>query len=159
MDAVFSISLPRKAYTVSVVRDILDTLLDHAGLCRTCVSDVLLAASEACANAVEHSEAAQEYKVDMELGARWCELRVSHTGRGPENMVLAELLSTDQMPLPESESESGRGILLMRCLMDEVAFEEEPRTTVLLRKRRAPCTEEKHAASLGGSTAMGYALL
>lgn len=158
MDAVFSISLPRKAYTVAVARDILDTFLYHAGLCRHCINDILLAASEAFTNAVEHGEAAQEYKVDVEIGPYWCELRISHTGRTTENMVLAELLSTDHVPLPDLESESGRGIVLMQCLMDEVAFEEEPRTTVLLRKRLAPC-KEAHAAAFSGVSTMGYALL
>jgi serine/threonine-protein kinase RsbW len=140
MDAVFSISLPRRAYTVAVVRDILGTLLFRAGLCRECVDDFLLATSEACANAVEHGGPTAEYRVDAEIDRHGCEVRISHTGRAPDPEALAARFSSERPPpLPGLDSESGRGILLMRRLMDEVSFEGEPRVTVLLRKRRTSC--------------------
>ncbi|MDE3723033.1 ATP-binding protein [Nocardiopsis sp. N85] len=142
MDAVFSISLPRRAYTVAVVRDILGTLLSRAGLCRGCVDDFLLAASEASANAIEHGGSTAVYRIDAEIDPDWCEVRISHTGRAPDSQALAERFSSERPPpLPELDSESGRGILLMRRLMDEVYFEGEPRVTVLLRKRRTGCDE------------------
>lgn len=139
MDAVFSISLPRQAYTVAVVRDVLGMLLLRGGLCRDCLDDILLAVSEACANAIDHGAAAREYAVEAEVGGQWCELRISHTGRASDPTALATRFTTDRAPLPDLDSESGRGILLMRYLMDEVAFEGEPRTTVLLRKRLTNC--------------------
>ncbi|WP_017615571.1 ATP-binding protein [Nocardiopsis salina] len=139
MDAGFSITLPRQAYTVAVVRDILDTLLTRGGLCRECVDDILLAVSEAGANAVEHGGPAPDYTVEAELGPRWCEVRVSHTGRAPDEAHLAERFANDPVPLPSPDAESGRGIVLMRYLMDEVAFQDEPRTMVALRKRRTAC--------------------
>ncbi|MFL1378400.1 MULTISPECIES: ATP-binding protein [unclassified Nocardiopsis] len=140
MDAVFSISLPRRAYTVAVVRDILGTLLFRAGLCRGCVDDFLLATSEACANAVEHGGSTPDYRVDAEIDRHWCEVRISHTGRAPDSEALAARFTSERPPpLPGLDSESGRGILLMRRLMDEVSFEGEPRVTVLLRKRRTSC--------------------
>ncbi|GAB3722885.1 ATP-binding protein [Nocardiopsis nanhaiensis] len=139
MDTAFSISLPRQAYTVSVVRDVLGALLGRAGLCTECVDDILLAVSEASANAVEHGEPARAYAVEAELAPGWCELRISHTGRAPDNAALVERFTSQQLPLPGLEEESGRGILLMRCLMDEVTFSGEPRTTVILRKRVTTC--------------------
>ncbi|WP_306367687.1 ATP-binding protein [Nocardiopsis sp. CC223A] len=142
MDAVFSISLPRRAYTVAVVRDILGTLLFRGGLCRGCVDDFLLAASEACANAVEHGGPTSDYRVDAEIDRQWCEVRISHTGRAPDPEALAARFTSERPPpLPGPDAESGRGILLMRRLMDEVSFEGEPRITVLLRKRRTTCDE------------------
>lgn len=139
MDAGFSITLPRQAYTVAVVRDILDTLLRRGGLCRECVDDILIAVSEAGANAVEHGDPAPDYTVEAELGPRWGEVRISHTGRAPDNARLAERFANETVPLPGPEAESGRGIVLMRYLMDEVAFQDEPRTMVALRKRRTIC--------------------
>ncbi|WP_304452357.1 ATP-binding protein [Nocardiopsis sp. YSL2] len=139
MDAAFSLSLPRQAYTVAVVRDVLGTLLHRAGLCRECVDDVLLASSEACANAVEYGTPAREYVVEADLDDDWCELRVSHPGRAPDDSELAARFTRERPPLPGFEAESGRGILLMRYLMDEVAFRGEPRTTVLLRKHITRC--------------------
>lgn len=147
MEAVFSISLPMQAYTVAVVRDVLGTLFDRGGLCRNCVDDILLAVSEACANAIDHGGPARDYVVEAEMGGRWCDLRISHTGRAPDAAALAERFTGDHMPLPGLDSESGRGILLMRYLMDEVTFEGEPRTTVLLRKRLAPCDGASDTAS------------
>lgn len=157
MDAGFSITLPRQAYTVAVVRDILDTLLHRGGLCRECVDDILLAVSEAGANAVEHGGPAPDYTVESELGPRWCEVRVSHTGRAPDDAHLAERFANETAPLPSPEAESGRGIVLMRYLMDEVAFQDEPRTMVVLRKRRTVC--DHPLESPAPERATRYALL
>ena len=139
MDALVSIALPRQAYTVAVVRDILDTLLVRGGLCRGCVDDILLAVSEACANAVDHGDPAHEYTVETDLGPRWCDVRVSNVGKAAPDRSFSERFTGDRPSFPGFESISGRGILLMRYLMDEVALEIEPRTTVLLRKRRTAC--------------------
>ncbi|MFD6098285.1 ATP-binding protein [Nocardiopsis flavescens] len=148
MDVAFSISLPRRAYTVAVARDMLGTLLHRAGLCRDCVDDFLLAASEACANAVEHGGPVSDYRVDAEIDEHWCEVRISHTGRAPDTEALAARFTSERPPpLPGLDSESGRGILLMRRLMDEVSFEGEPRVTVLLRKRRTSCDEDPGSAA------------
>ncbi|WP_017577527.1 ATP-binding protein [Nocardiopsis kunsanensis] len=157
MDAGFSITLPRQAYTVAVVRDILDTHLHRGGLCRECVDDILLAASEAGSNAVEHGAPDPDYTVETELGPRWCEVRVSHTGRAPDDAHLAELFAQETVPLPAPETESGRGIVLMRYLMDEVAFQDEPRTMVVLRKRRTACDRPLESPPSERSTR--YALL
>ena len=157
MDAGFSITLPRQAYTVAVIRDILDTLLGRGGLCRGCVDDILLATSEAGANAVEHGGPAPDYTVEAELGPRWCEVRVSHTGRAPDDTRLAERFANETAPLPSPEVESGRGIVLMRYLMDEVAFQDEPRTMVVLRKRRTAC--DRPLESPPPERATRYALL
>ncbi|MGQ4267357.1 ATP-binding protein [Nocardiopsis changdeensis] len=159
MDAIFSISLPRRAYTVAVVRDLLGTLLFRAGMCRDCVDDFLLASSEACANAVEHGGPSSDYRVDAEIDRHWCEVRISHTGRAPDPEALAARFASERPPpLPGLDSESGRGILLMRRLMDEVSFEGEPRITVLLRKRRANCDADPESAAAGGVPAQFGAL-
>ncbi|WP_017601255.1 ATP-binding protein [Nocardiopsis lucentensis] len=139
MDAVFSISLPRQAYTVSVVRDVLGTLLRRVGLCQDCADDIILAVSEACANAIEHAGSATDYRVEADLDSRLCELRISHNGEAPAGTALPRGLSPGPVPLPRLSAESGRGIFLMRRLMDEVSFRGAPRTTVLLRKRLTRC--------------------
>lgn len=159
MDTVFSISLPRQAYTVAVVRDILGALLRRFGLCPGCVDDILLAASEACANAVEHGEASPGYEVEVELGPGWFELQVSHNGRVPDTAALIRRFTSEHTPLPGLESESGRGILLMRYLMDEVDFSGEPRTTVILRKHIAACDPAGEEALPRRHPSVRFALL
>lgn len=159
MDTVFSISLPRQAYTAAVVRDVLGALLRRSGLCMGCVDDILLAASEACANAVEHGETSPDYEVEVELAPGWCELQISHTGRATDTAALVQRFTSEHAPLPGLESESGRGILLMRYLMDEVDFSGEPRTTVILRKRIATCDPVSGEALPWGDPSVRFALL
>lgn len=158
MDAVFSISLPRQAYTVAVARDVLGTLLVRGRVHRDCVDDILLAVSEACANAVDHGGSSCDYRLEAEMGGRWCELRISHTGRASDPAALSERFTTDHMPLPGLEAESGRGIPLMHHLMDEVSFKGGPRTTVLLRKRISVCGEPP-GEETGPVPAPRYALM
>lgn len=159
MTTVFSISLPRRAYTVSVVRDVLGALLRRSGLCEGCVDDILLSVSEACANAIEHGEPADDYEVEAELAPGWCDLRVSHAGRVPDTTALAQRFTSDRAHLPGVEAESGRGISLMRYLMDEIAFSGEPRTTVILRKRVTACDFTQDQALRGEIPQTRFALL
>lgn len=134
MDATFSIALPRQAYTVAVVRDFVSEILRLNGVCASCVDDILLAVSEACANAIDHGAPAREYVVELHLHANSCLLWVSHPGHAP-NRRADERFSADNVALPGLEAESGRGIPLMNRLMDDVAFTGAPRTTVRLRKQ------------------------
>lgn len=159
MDTVFSISLPRRAYTVAIVREMLDALLRRSGLCQGCIDDILLSVSEACANAIEHGGPNDGYEVETEFAPGWCEMRISHTGRAPDVTALADRFNSPQTPLPGLEAESGRGILLMRYLMDEVAFYGEPRTTVILRKRVTSCDPASGESSAGEDRRSHFALL
>lgn len=159
MDTVFSISLPRRAHTVAMVRDILDALLRRSRLCRGCIDDILLSVSEACTNAIEHGGPNDGYEVETEFAPGWCEIRISHSGRAPDMAALADRFTSPRTPLPGLESESGRGILLMRCLMDEVNFRGEPRTTVILRKRVTSCDPAGRETSSGGNPHADFALL
>ncbi|MEU3018031.1 MULTISPECIES: ATP-binding protein [unclassified Nocardiopsis] len=159
MDTAFSISLPRQAYTVAVVRDVLGALLRRSGLCAECVDDLLLAASEACSNAVEHGETSPDYEVGVDLASHWCELRVSQTGRAPDTEALVRRFTSEHTPLPGLTSESGRGISLMRYLMDEVGLDIEPHTTVTLRKRVTTCDPAHRTDAERGSSSPRFVLL
>ncbi|MDA0565928.1 ATP-binding protein [Streptomonospora sp. S1-112] len=132
MDVTFSIALPREAYTVAVMRDFLGEALRSSGICAECRFAILLAASEACANVVDHGFPAVGYQVDARLLPDTCVLEITHRGRR---------FNPSRVPLPDLEAESGRGILLMRHLMEDVAISGEPdgTTRVLLRKRLAEC--------------------
>ncbi|CAM4401700.1 hypothetical protein GCM10009799_22140 [Nocardiopsis rhodophaea] len=113
MDEQFSITLPRQAYTVAVMRDVLRTALRARGICDDCSYPILIAATEACANAVDHGAPAPDYAVRVRFRSSLCLVEISHQGPG---------FRAGRVPLPEVEWESGRGILLMRALMDDVVF-------------------------------------
>lgn len=143
MDERFLVALPRAAYTVPVLRSFLGSTLQIHGVCPECRRDILVAASEACANVVDHGDPAPNYQVSVRIERSFCTLRITHTGR---HFTPAAVPSR-----PTADAESGRGIFLMHSLMDEVAFDVEPdgRTTVLLAKRLCllPAAELRLAAA------------
>ncbi|TDQ55278.1 ATP-binding protein [Actinorugispora endophytica] len=129
MDERFSIALPRAAYTVPVMRQFMGGALEANGVCAECLSDILVAVTEACANVVDHGDPAPGYEVLARVRHGFCTLEIVHTGRYFNPAVVP--------PRPSPDSESGRGILLMRELMDRVVFDTDPRDriTVYLAKR------------------------
>ena len=81
------------------------------------IEDIRLAVGEAGANAIRHGAAAQPCKIRVRMEKRGGSLRVSITDRGcgfdPASVRPAAAGSLE---------ESGRGIAIMRALVDEVGF-------------------------------------
>ncbi|WP_318656308.1 ATP-binding protein [Spongiactinospora rosea] len=121
-----------------MVRRVLGDALRSLGVAETCVADILLAASEACANAVRHGGPANRYQVLAAIGEGRCDLRVIDRGLG---------LTAVPDRYPPADMENGRGILIMQAVVDEIFFNSEPGrgTTVHLRKRLS--WDEEAAAS------------
>ncbi|PZG39823.1 ATP-binding protein [Spongiactinospora gelatinilytica] len=138
MDIEFSLALPRDAVGIPMVRRVLGDALRSLGVAETCVADILLAASEACANAVRHGGPANRYQVLAAIGEGRCDLRVIDRGLG---------LTVVPDRYPPADMENGRGILIMQAVVDEIFFNSEPGrgTTVHLRKRLS--WDEEAAAS------------
>ncbi|RBQ17871.1 ATP-binding protein [Spongiactinospora rosea] len=138
MDIEFSLALPRDAVGIPMVRRVLGDALRSLGVAETCVADILLAASEACANAVRHGGPANRYQVLAAIGEGRCDLRVIDRGLG---------LTAVPDRYPPADMENGRGILIMQAVVDEIFFNSEPGrgTTVHLRKRLS--WDEEAAAS------------
>nr|PZN43616.1 MAG: ATP-binding protein [Actinomycetota bacterium] len=130
MEIEFSLALPRDAFGIPMVRRVLGNALRTIGVAEDCVSDILLAVSEACANAVRHGGPAQRYEVTAAIRDGRCELRVVDRGPG---------LSAIPERFPPGDTEHGRGILIMQSVVDELSFDITPGqgTTVRLRKRLA----------------------
>ncbi len=128
MDFEFSLALPREAVGIPMVRRIIGDSLALRGVTRSCVSDILLAVTEACTNAVRHGGPDNRYEVEAAIGSDRCDVRVTDRGRGLVRMP-------DHYP--PSDIENGRGILIMQSVVDEISFDIAPGrgTTVHLRKR------------------------
>ncbi|SNT44776.1 serine/threonine-protein kinase RsbW [Actinomadura meyerae] len=127
MDMTFSLALPRDAQSIPVIRRVLGDALRGLGVADDCVADVLVAASEACTNVVQHARATGGYEVTGHVDDGECLLKVMDSGRGPR-------------PAPADRgalSESGRGLKIMRALVDELDIDSSPDrgTVVHLRKR------------------------
>lgn len=127
VDMRFSLSLPREALSIPVIRRVVGDALRGLGVSEDCVDDVLVAISEACTNVVQHARATGEYEVSGQVDEAVCVLKIMDRGSGPR-------------PAPEDRgvlSESGRGIKIMRALVDDLDIDSSPDrgTIVHLRKR------------------------
>ncbi len=113
-----SVALPRESVSVPVVRRLAGQALRAFGVDDSDVDDVMLAITEACANVIDHAGATDTYDVKIELSADRCAITVVDQGGGFD----ASQVPTD---VPK-DAEMGRGLALMRALVDNVAFRNEP---------------------------------
>jgi anti-sigma regulatory factor (Ser/Thr protein kinase) len=92
------------------------------------VSEILLAVSEACNNAVEHAYPGSNgsLRVTAEVTGGWLEAVVEDRGRWREDRPAGD---------------RGRGLLLIRRLMDSTEFRTDHRGTRAVLRRRAPATQ------------------
>jgi serine/threonine-protein kinase RsbW len=118
------------------------------GVSEECVSDIKVALTEACTNALDHADNHDYYEVSCYLDDTKCMIDVIDWGSGfnSRNVGFADAAPT---------SEAGRGIQLMRRLVDRVRFERRGRggTAVHLEKlltwrEGAPLREEANGGAL-----------
>jgi serine/threonine-protein kinase RsbW len=117
--------------TVPLVRTICRDAMHRLGVTPECQGDVALALTEACANVVQHAGGDEsEYEVKVEFTGGICHIRVVDQGRGID---VRDSSRTETI----LDQDSGRGIVLMRLLVDRIAFESRPEdgTIVHLQKR------------------------
>lgn len=120
-----ALELPRDSSTVPLVRHLTKHALWEIGVKRACVSDVELAVTEACANVVEHSSGDDIYVVEVKVTSTQCEIRVIDTGHGFD---FASLQDRE----PGSEADRGRGVVLMKMLVDSIDFRSEPESGTIV---------------------------
>lgn len=126
MQVKFSLYLPRDAQTVPVARRLCRGAMEELGITRACVHDVALAVTEACANVIEHSsDIEDEYMISVTVDEAQCEIQVTDTGRGFDHEELSEVMT-------DTSAERGRGISLMRALVDNVSFESRPQAGTIV---------------------------
>jgi serine/threonine-protein kinase RsbW len=113
------LSLPTDEATVPVARHIVRVSLDEIGVTEDCVADIEIALSEASTNVLRHSGPGDAYEVSCEMNDESCTIRVVDTGRGFDHASLG-------FDAADSSAEQGRGIQLMRALVDSVRFVSLP---------------------------------
>jgi serine/threonine-protein kinase RsbW len=114
-----TLCLPRDTQTVPLVRHVVGAALRELGVTRDTTSDVELAVTEACANVVDHSHVQDEYEVRVAVNQERCEIRVVDTGHGFD-------FSSLDPDTPSPTDERGRGVVLMKALVDAIRFESKP---------------------------------
>jgi serine/threonine-protein kinase RsbW len=130
----------RERLSVPAMRQVLGDTLRRLGVNEDSVADILLAASEACANVVLHAgQSVRAYEVAATVGRFGCRVEIRDSGRavrgaGPS---LARGFRRGVPPWRKHLAESGRGFAVMRGCVDNVTFRSAPGqgTSVVLRKR------------------------
>ena len=119
MEITLALNLPRDGLSVPVARRIVDASMRTVGVSPGCVDDVSLALTEACTNVLQHSGPGDEYEVSLRLLDDVCSIEVCDVGRGFD----FEALESGDAP---TEAERGRGVQLMKLLVDRVRFQSKP---------------------------------
>lgn len=119
MEFKLTLALPRDNQSVPVARRVLKNSLQVLGVRPDVVADIELALTEACTNVLDHAVDADEYEVSAGVDGTACVIEVIDRGQGFDGSVkgLAEA---------EPHAEDGRGIQLMRALVDKVTFTSRP---------------------------------
>lgn len=121
MEMRFALQLPRDALSVPVVRRVLDNSLRTLGVAEECRTDIEVALTEACTNVLDHAVSDEEYEVVAGVADGDCVIDVVDAGRGFD----ADGYGHDEA---DHGAEAGRGIQLIRALVDQVHFRTPPET-------------------------------
>jgi serine/threonine-protein kinase RsbW len=128
----FTVRLPVDSHSVPFVRGICRKALEHLKVGKDTVDEIALALTEACANVVRHSGKGAGYEVAVRIDDDTCRISVWDEGGGFDVPDLSRPI--------EPTADGGAGLVLMRALVDELAFERDPdgRHHVTLEKRLDP---------------------
>lgn len=128
MNISFSVRLPVDAKSVPLARGLLRQALEHLEVAPTGIEELVLALTEACANAVQHAGEHDQYQVDVDVDDTMCRICVYDQGDGFDPSAT----TAQRSPL-----DGGRGITLMRALVDRLQFANtsDGRHGVVLEKR------------------------
>ena len=114
--------LPSEARSVPLVRSVLGHSLAALGVTSDCRADIELAITEACTNVLAHAGSDRDYEVTAGITDSTCTLEVVDNsfkpGIAPTPAVGGVLI--------DGNAEGGRGLQLMRALVDSLDFELHP---------------------------------
>jgi serine/threonine-protein kinase RsbW len=123
-------SFPAVAESLAEIREYIRGLARVAGVPEPTTEDLVLAVSEACANAVIHS-GSSTIEIEWQLRPDRIEIEIRDQG-----------LFRNRVRVPSVDGPGGFGIPLMAALTEEVVIEEgtrrRPGTSVRLTKRTEP---------------------
>jgi len=123
----FEIRLPLDAATLSLVRELTRTFLRQNALEEDLVEDLVLCIQEACKNAIRFSRSRHGVLVRVELDDSAVYAVVRDEGMGFER---------DAAAAPGPLAEHGRGLGIIRSLVDELSFRVDHGTELRMMKRR-----------------------
>ena len=123
------LDLPRDSLTIPLARHLAGNAMREIGVNDDCVDDIEVALTEACTNVLDHSGPGDAYQVEFTIdGPEWS-IRIIDVGAGFDSSTVGSVPAGPG-------AESGRGIALMRALVDQVHIDtgDQAGTVVLLHK-------------------------
>jgi serine/threonine-protein kinase RsbW len=126
VNITLALCLPHDEASVGIVRHICRDALVTLGVSYDCVADVELAVTEACTNVLKHaSSKTHEYEVQVEIDESTCQIRVIDAGNHFR-------MAPEPEPVPVT-AESGRGLFLMRAMVDQLDLDQEPEAGTVIK--------------------------
>jgi serine/threonine-protein kinase RsbW len=110
-----ALALPSDGASVPVARRVTAQALRVLGVDGECVAELELALTEACANVLDHAGSGDDYEVQFAVVGDDCVITVTDRGQAFDG-------DDHGRDLVALSAERGRGIALMRALVDEVHF-------------------------------------
>ncbi|HZV78654.1 MAG TPA: ATP-binding protein [Candidatus Binatus sp.] len=126
--------------SIARARDDVTEFARDCGFVGSDLHDIRAAASEACANAVEHGHVMRAmFSVDCFYSRGTLSIRVTDTGGGAPGKLL-------EPPIPRKQH-GGFGLTIMRALMDDVTLDiqEGGGSTLTMSKRAASAAADEAA--------------
>jgi serine/threonine-protein kinase RsbW len=120
MELTLNIELPRQHRAVAVLRHAVATLCSEVGVADEDVHDLTLALAEACNNVVTHAQDDDSFTVRFTLSDMMAKVEVNNA------ITPADKSEFDATEAVDPMSESGRGLMIMRHLVDEARFTPSP---------------------------------
>lgn len=130
MEIKLTLALPRDELSVPVVRRVLKQAMTTLGVEGEVTADIELALTEACTNVLDHAKDSDEYEVSAGIDGRTCVIEVVDRGGG---FVAHDLGHAEA----DSGAEDGRGIQLMRALVDKLEFDSDTSSGTVVHLEKA----------------------
>jgi serine/threonine-protein kinase RsbW len=149
MEISFDLVLPSDAFTIPATRHIMSSTMAKLGISQTCIDDVEIALTEACTNVLKHSgPQGAEYEVHTIISSSLATIEIRDRGSGFDRTSA----SIGEMLREDGSREGGRGLMLMRALVDEVDISPGPETgTVVTLTKRLDLEKDSLLARLSGT--------
>ena len=131
MEIKLTLALPHDELSVPVVRRVLRGAMETLGVAEEVITSIEVALTEACTNVLDHAEGSDHYEVSAGIDGDLCVIEV--VDREP----VAFDGGDEGLAEADTGAEEGRGIHLMRALVDKVEFTSRPQSGTVVHLEKA----------------------
>jgi serine/threonine-protein kinase RsbW len=125
----YALTTPSHTENLELIRNFISDIAEKAGLNEMAAMEIEVAVGEACVNAIKHAhqnDEAKPLRLQVKIDKQKLTVLVRDQGQGFDPKKLDGQNAQDVLTKPQN---GGRGILMMKMLMDEVHFEANGKGT------------------------------